>query len=142
VAELRGLAVKAQEQLLEAAPGAPEAAGPAQPFLPDAPDDGAAAAAGPAPPGTTLAASSLRRGAAAAAAAAIARAQQVAISILEPCDIVATYRVAESPAPLQDVGLDISDVQLRMSPDVMALVTNHLAVGAAPQPGLSAAAAA
>jgi hypothetical protein len=140
VAELRGLAVKAQEQLLEPAAAAPEAAGLALPF-PGSDDGGAdaaaaAAASGTAAPSAGGALASFRRGAGepppappGGAAAALARAQQVAISILEPCDIVATVRMAEAPTPLQDIGLDISDVQLRMSPDVLALVTNHLAVG-------------
>jgi len=68
---------------------------------------------------------------AAAVAAAVARSQQVAISILEPCDVTASYKVTEEPA-IQDVNLDISDVQLRMSPDVMALITHQLQSAQAP----------
>jgi hypothetical protein len=46
-------------------------------------------------------------------------AQEVAISILEPCDVRV---VLKASAAVQDVALDVSALQLRMSPDVMQLL--------------------
>jgi hypothetical protein len=55
-------------------------------------------------------------------------AQEVAISILEPCDVRV---VLKASAAVQDVGLDVSALQLRMSPDVMQLLLHLHKVRAA-----------
>lgn len=45
--------------------------------------------------------------------------QQVATSILEPCDVRVTMKADEA---VQDMNVDVSALQLRMSPDVMQLL--------------------
>lgn len=45
--------------------------------------------------------------------------QEAATSILEPCDVKVTMK---STATVEDLNLDVSALQLRMSPDVMQLV--------------------
>lgn len=88
--QLKGLAVKAQSRLLEdAAGGTP---GPT-----DSID------------GPTSSSSSYRP----------RLAQEVATSILEPCDV---RLVLKGSAAVQDVALEVSALQLRMSPDVMQLL--------------------
>ncbi|KIY91741.1 hypothetical protein MNEG_16223, partial [Monoraphidium neglectum] len=135
LAELRGLAIKAQERTLEDDRPTTTASittpiHSADPAAIPSPTEAAAIAD---PAAAAAAAAELPQPAAGpgseAAAVAVARGQQVAISILEPCDVTARYRVSET---LQDVKLDISDVQLRMSPDVMALIMHQLEAVYAP----------
>ncbi len=45
--------------------------------------------------------------------------QQVATSILEPCDVHVTMKSDEA---VQDMNVDVSALQLRMSPDVLQLL--------------------
>jgi hypothetical protein len=45
--------------------------------------------------------------------------QEVATSILEPCDVRLVLKASQA---VQDVALDVSALQLRMSPDVMQLL--------------------
>jgi hypothetical protein len=52
--------------------------------------------------------------------------QQVATSILEPCDVRVTVKADEA---VQDVSVDVSALQLRMSPDVMQLLLHLQQVG-------------
>lgn len=93
VAQLLGLSVKAQTRLLEDAAAAQQDGGQQQPQ--EQPTQ-----TGQAQP------SQQQR-------------QQVATSILEPCDVRVTVREDEA---VQDVSVDVSALQLRMSPDVMQLL--------------------
>jgi len=52
--------------------------------------------------------------------------QQVATSILEPCDVTVSMK---NKADLQDLTVDVSALQLRMSPDVMQLLMHLQQVG-------------
>lgn len=45
--------------------------------------------------------------------------QEVATGILEPCDVKVVMKQSEA---VQDLNVDISALQLRMSPDVMQLI--------------------
>jgi len=52
--------------------------------------------------------------------------QQVATSILEPCDIRVSMKADDA---VQDINVDVSALQLRMSPDVMQLLLHLQQVG-------------
>jgi len=52
--------------------------------------------------------------------------QQVATSILEPCDVKVSMK---NSSDLQDLNVDVSALQLRMSPDVMQLLMHLQQVG-------------
>lgn len=52
--------------------------------------------------------------------------QQVATSILEPCDVHVTMKSDEA---VQDMNVDVSALQLRMSPDVLQLLMHLQQVG-------------
>lgn len=100
-AEIRGLTMKAQTHLLEdAQPDSPTAS---------AHDKQTGSTAGGADP-----------------AGVSPRSQQTASSILEPCDITASYKLTSA---LQDVSMDVTDLRLRVSPDVMQLVLHLQQVG-------------
>lgn len=52
--------------------------------------------------------------------------QEVATGILEPCDVKVVLKQSEA---VQDLNIDVSTLQLRMSPDVMQLVLHLQQVG-------------
>jgi hypothetical protein len=113
VAKLLGLSVKAQTRLLEDSkahqPGTAAACstGQQQPHQPSAADQ--ASQAGVQPPQQQQ------------------QQQQVATSILEPCDVRVTMKSSEA---VQDINVDVSALQLRMSPDVLQLLLHLQQVNA------------
>jgi hypothetical protein len=96
--QFKGLAVKAQSRLLEDAAGS----------APTGPTDSM--------DGPSSSSSSYRP----------RLAQEVATSILEPCDVRVVLKASTA---VQDVALDVSALQLRMSPDVMQLLLHLHKVG-------------
>lgn len=125
-AELRGLSIKAQTQLLEdAAPAtaaAAAAAGTAPAPTPDASSAAPGAAGGAPNAGPGAAAAGPAPAVPVGGAGLFGNGMQLVQSrILEPCDMSANVKLGPGG---QDVSIDISDVQLRMSPDVMQLISH------------------
>jgi vacuolar protein sorting-associated protein 13A/C len=114
-AQLLGLSVKAQTRLLEDAAAA-AAAATQQPerSASGADSSGSGAAADARQPRSGQQQQQQQGG--------VQKQQETATSILEPCDIKVATKSSES---VQDVNVDVSAVQLRMSPDVMQLL-QHL----------------
>jgi hypothetical protein len=107
VAQLLGLSVKAQTRLLEDVPAAAAAAA-------------AAAAGAPAQSGTSQQQQQQsEQPAQSGHTHQQQQQQQVATSILEPCDVRVTLKADDA---VQDMNVDVSALQLRMSPDVMQLL--------------------
>jgi hypothetical protein len=97
-AKLQGLSVKAQTRLLEDSKAQPGAAG--------------ACSSGQQPHQHSSAEQGSQAG-------VPQQQQQVATSILEPCDVRVTMKSTEA---VQDISVDVSALQLRMSPDVLQLL--------------------
>jgi len=111
-AELRNLSVKAQTRLLEDSSSAlPQ--GP----LPSSSSHSPARAAGE-PPSGNLGDSRANLLQAGVAGLLGNVAESVQSNILEPCDVEATVKLTDK---VQDVSLDVSDIRLRLSPDVLQL---------------------
>jgi hypothetical protein len=100
VAQLLGLSIKAQARVLEDAAAVAAAAAAADAVSSD--------------------------GSIAARARPSMMQQQVATSILEPCDVKVSMK---NSSDLQDLNVDVSALQLRMSPDVMQLLMHLQQVG-------------